>query len=139
MPSDFTEQDVATSRFLIERIEDALRRAGGTHRLFPDVMKLLETGAAQMFQEEHGVVITEVMQHPRLRELNVWLAAGQLEDCVRLQPQIEAFARMNDCDRIIGRGRRGWERICASRMGMQPAGVFVEKWLRGPPPQEGAP
>lgn len=131
-----TAQDLATSRFLINQLEDGLRRAGSTHRLFPDVMELLELGAAQMFQNSAGVVITEIMQHPRLRELNVWLAAGQLEDCVRLQPRIEAWARENDCDRIIGRGRRGWERVCASRMGMQPAGVFVEKWLREPPAGE---
>jgi len=137
--TEISQQDIATSRFLINQLESGLRRAGGTHRLFPDIMELLETGAAQMFQGDAGVVVTEVIQHPRLRELNVWLAAGQLEDCVRLQPQIEAFARMNDCDRIIGRGRRGWERVCASRMGMQPAGIFVEKWLRGPPPGEWTP
>jgi hypothetical protein len=120
--------DKGRNAFLLERLTEALRRGGGTHTLV-DVVAMLHSGDAQFWQHEAGAAVTQIVEHPRMRELVVWLTAGQLEDCLRLQGRIERHAREHGCARIIGRGRTGWDRIAASRMGFQHAGIHIEKWL----------
>ncbi|HEV8502936.1 MAG TPA: hypothetical protein VGR63_15280 [Casimicrobiaceae bacterium] len=118
--------------WLLNRLRQALAHAGGTHELIADVVPMLEDGRAQWWQRGRGVAITEIRDHPQLREVNVWLTAGHLPDCLALQPEIEAWARKHGVARIVGTGRDGWGRVCVNRMGFQRTGVHVEKWLGGP-------
>jgi hypothetical protein len=112
------------------QLEAALLHAGGTHQLC-DVVAMLNQKQAQWWERGQGVAVTEVTDHPRLRELNVWLTAGKLDDCLALQPEIEEWARENRVQRIVGRGREGWGRVCVQKMGFRVAGVVVERWLTG--------
>jgi hypothetical protein len=116
---------------LLRRVNMALSNGGGTHDFYTDVMPLLQTGKAQWFQHGMGVAVTELRDHPRLREVNVWLVAGRLADCLELQEPIEAWARRVGAHRIVGVGRSGWARVGRS-MGLTPTGVRLEKWLAEP-------
>lgn len=116
--------------WLVVRMERALLHAGGTHTI-PDVLDQLRAGQAQCWQHGEGIAITELRQHPRLREVNVWLVAGDLADCRALEPRIVEFARQMGARRIVGQGRDGWERVACRHMGFHKAGVVLERWLDG--------
>lgn len=115
---------------LIGSLERALLHGGGTHRL-ADLVALLNAGRAQYWERGQGAVITELRDHPQYRELNVWLVAGDLGDCVALQPEIEEWARQHAARRVVGVGRDGWDRIACERMGFRKTGVALERWLDG--------
>jgi len=117
-------------RAMIDRLERALLHAGGTHRL-ADVIRLLQEGRSQWWELGDGCCVTELRAHPQLRELNVWLVAGDLDDCMALQGAIEQWARQHGVRRIVGIGRDGWERIACAKMGFRRVGVALERWLDG--------
>jgi len=56
-------------------MKKALRLAGGTHEL-SDVVDALKEGRMQSFATDNAMVVTQIVQHPRKRELNVFLAFG---------------------------------------------------------------
>jgi hypothetical protein len=89
-------------------------------------MPMLLDGRAQFWQHDSGCAVTEINDHPRLREVNVWLTAGNLDDCLALQPAIQNWARAQGAQRIVGAGRMGWARVCVARMGARLSGVTVE-------------
>jgi len=117
---------------LLRRINAALANGGSTHDFYADIMPMLEDGRLQWWQRGLGVAVTEMRQLPRLREVNVWLTAGRMADCLSLQEPIEAWARAEGAHRIIGVGRDGWGRVCERQMGFTRTGVRVEKWLVEP-------
>ena len=112
---------------LLNRLERALGRAGGTH-LLRDVMEMVEQGHAQMFGDAGGMVVTEIKRYPRLTALNMWLAAGELPAVLAQYPVVEAFARDIGATRLEGTGRMGWTRVMGRR-GWQPRGILMVKDL----------
>ena len=115
-------------------LDRALLVGGGTHDFAADVLPMLLDGRAQWWQHGDGCAVTELRQHPRLLELNCWLVAGDLRDCIALQPEIEDWARRQGVSRVVGTGRAGWVRV-ARAMGFSPYGVALRRDL----PAEGAP
>jgi hypothetical protein len=94
----------------VERLEKALKLGGNTHTV-EDVVEAIKTGGMQCWWNDRAMVVTEVVQYPRGRALNVFLAAGWLEDVMSLQPQIEDFGRNQGCQSMHMRGRKGWRRV----------------------------
>jgi hypothetical protein len=95
---------------IVRRIEKALE-IDGTHT-WDDVRDLLLDGAAQIFWNEHGAWITELLVLPQKRMLNVWVVAGELPEVMALQEQVERFALTQTCDCMIVKGARfGWKDI----------------------------
>jgi hypothetical protein len=119
--------------FLRPRIEEALRLGGGTHT-FGDLAQRVANRRAQWWQsqDERGVIITELLDFPRLRAVNYWIAAGDLEACASLVPQIEAWAIGEGCVRAIGQGRAGFARWARS-LGAVTVGTAFAKELRRQP------
>ena len=91
------------------QIDRALIYAGGTHTV-DDVMLMCERGQMQMWQGEHSVVVTQILEYPRMKELCVFLAAGSMPEMVRLAPIVEEFGRASGCKRMVFAGRPGWAR-----------------------------
>jgi hypothetical protein len=112
---------------IIDRISTALDQGGSTHS-WEDVLQAVSEERAQWWAHRNSVVVTQVKQHPRLRELNVWVVAGDIADCIALRPSIEAWALDQGCVRAVGTGRHGWMRPAAA-MGFQPVGVEYEMLL----------
>jgi len=115
-------------RHMLACLDRALLSGGGTHEFSADVLPMLLDGRAQWWQRGDGVAITELRRHPKLLELNCWLVAGNLRDCIALQPEIEDWARRQGAARVVGIGRPGWERVSRA-MGFSPVGVALRRDL----------
>ena len=75
---------------------------------------MCEEGRAQFWTNGDGNIVTEIETYPRLRAIRFWLIAGELKQCLALEPRIEAWARKQDCTVAIAMGRPGWGRVAAA-------------------------
>lgn len=91
-------------------MHNALKRAGDTHTV-ADVVEALDTGKMQGFWSDNAMVVTQIVDHPRKRELNVFLAFGDLDEVMALQPQIADFGRKHGCAFMVMSGRLGWQKV----------------------------
>jgi hypothetical protein len=96
----------------LARLEKALAHGGPTHSP-ADVVRLIETRQAQLWERGDGVIVTEVQTYPLMKAVHYWLAAGSLHDCLALQNQIDDWARDEGCDMATLTGRAGWCRAAA--------------------------
>lgn len=95
-----------SSRDLIAR---ALEYSGGTHTV-QDVLDGVEAGEFQIWEGERSILVTKLMQHPRLLEVFAWLAAGDGREIEELYPVVLEWAKAKGCTRASCLGRPGWER-----------------------------
>lgn len=110
-------------------IEAALVRSGGTHHVV-DVFDRVARGQAQLWTDPEGVVVSEIVEHPRCKEVNGWLSAGSMDAIARIVPHIEDYARRNGCRRAVTTCRRGWERSWMTKHGgYRPEQVVLVKEL----------
>jgi len=91
-------------------MEKALRLGGDTHTV-EDVVAALEKGEMQGFWTENAMVVTQIVAHPRKKELNVFLAFGDLDGVMSLQDQIADFGRQHGCSFMVMSGRSGWQKV----------------------------
>lgn len=92
------------------RLEDALEQGGGDHTV-AELAEEVRAGRAQCFHNQRAVVFTQIERHRNYSALRVYVAAGALDDVMGLQPEVEALARAEGCDRLVMIGRRGWTRV----------------------------
>lgn len=95
---------------MISRLRKALALGGDTHTV-DDIIAGVRSGALQAFSSENAFVVTEIAFAPRKRWLNVVVAAGELDEVMELQPQLEVFGRDQGCEFMTMTGRRGWSRV----------------------------
>lgn len=95
-------------------IEAALRYCGGTHD-FDDVFNAVLDGRMQLWPTTRGCAVTEIVVYPKKKLLNVFLAAGELDQVTGGIEAVAAWAKAQGCDGMIMSGRRGWERILGKR------------------------
>ncbi len=95
---------------MIARLEQALEHGGGTFALH-DIVEGLEQGRFQLFWNEQGLAVTEIIQAPQKRYLNIFLAAGEMKAVLKLHRKVEKFARQNGCDFMQATARKGWEKF----------------------------
>lgn len=91
-------------------MQKALHLAGDTHTV-EDVIGALEKGEMQAFWSDNAMIVTQIVQHPRKKELNVFLAFGDLDEVMALQPQLADFGRKHDCSFMVMSGRMGWQKV----------------------------
>lgn len=103
------------------RLERALKIAGWTYDI-SDLVEAIKAGRMQAFSSDNAFVVTEIASYPRKRHLNVFLAVGELDGVMDLQPRVEAFARQNGCEAIVMSGRKGWSSVLPKH-GWAPVGV----------------
>lgn len=97
-------------------------------------MDRLRERKAECFASPSGdsVVVTEVLQFPRLRACNFWVVAGHLQECAEMQPAIDAWAIGEGCSVAIATGRMGWLRLSSLPIGSdwKAVGVKFQRPLR---------
>lgn len=82
-----------------------------TTHLMEDVEQMLAVGMAQLWECDGGAAITEIVSFPRERWLTIWLTGGDMDELFReCLPDIEAFARVERCQRVVLGGRKGWKK-----------------------------
>lgn len=113
---------------LIQRLKKALVLGGGTHD-WVDIKTGLYEGIYQIFWNEGAAVVTEVVQAPRKKYLNVFLAAGRLRDVIELQHKVVQFGNEMGCDFVRAIGRLGWKKY-ESEMGCKSSHAFYTRNLK---------
>lgn len=107
-------------------IEGALEYAHGSHT-FDDIAFGVMRGVYQIWPGDKAVAVTEILEYPRKRALNVFLVGGDLEELKTIEPKLEDFAREHGCTEFQATGRKGWLR--AHSDGWKPAGYTLRKAL----------
>ena len=90
-------------------IEAALVHAHGTHTI-ADVEAGIAQGLYQFWPGERAAIVTELITYPRLMALNYFLIGGDLSELKDMEPRITAWAKGVGCKRVMGVGRKGFER-----------------------------
>lgn len=101
---------------LLERrrhIEAALAYAEGTHT-FDDIVCMVVTGRLMWWPLPNGFMATEVVEYPRAKHMNAFLAGGDLDEIRAMQDQLVAVAKLAGCTAITISGRRGWVKALTS-------------------------
>jgi hypothetical protein len=111
----------------IRRIKKALHYGGDTHT-WEDVREGIIEGRFQVFDNDHGVCITEIMEGPRKRYLHCWIVAGELPGVMELHKEVERHGLTNDCPYMTTVGRRGWETVLP-KYGWRRTGTMFKKEL----------
>jgi len=90
-------------------LANALDYAVQTHSV-NDVLGMIERGEAQLWEAAHSVIVTQVHVTPRKKSLNLFLAAGRMNELKDLWPKVRAWAREMGCESAYLVGRAGWAR-----------------------------
>ena len=109
-------------------IQDRIKRAlaiYGTHS-WDDVKDLLRERKAQMFWNDHGAWITEVLTGPQRRILNCWVVAGELPGVMDLQDEAMTFAREQGCEAMTATARLGWKHV-ARQYGWKEKAMLIQR------------
>lgn len=73
-----------------------------------DVWDYIVKGRAQLWPLEKSAVVTSLEYYPRKVALRYWLCGGELQDCLKAEPAIEAWAKQAGANYAQIGGRRGW-------------------------------
>lgn len=82
------------------------------------VERSIESGAMQFWSGKHSIAITEILNFPLAKAVNVFAVAGEsgfaLHELFKeIEPKICAFARASKCKKIMGYGiRPEWRKVC---------------------------
>lgn len=108
-------------------IEAAIDQSPGLQGI-EDVERLIGAGVYQLWCGSLCAIITEIVQFQQAKVLMIRIAGGDLEELVKTEPLFCEYARSKGCTRIMGEGRRGWERVFKP-IGYRFAYVTLEKDL----------
>ncbi len=112
----------------IDRIKKALDLGRNTFT-WEDVEERIVDGRLQIFDNDHGVWITEITQTPQRRFLNCWIVAGELPGVMALQANVEAHAKANGCEFISATARPGWKHV-AKEYGWEQDAISIVKVMQ---------
>jgi hypothetical protein len=90
-------------------LADALEHSDGTHNM-ADIRAGVANGHYHLWPGKHCASVTEVLQFPRRRVLNVFLSGGDLEEILIMERDFCSWGRYLGCDGIMMTGRDGWQR-----------------------------
>ena len=113
---------------LRHHVEAALEYSGGTHD-FEDVVQMVEGHRLQLWPAKDSVVLTEIIDYPRLKNLHYFLAGGDLDELSRMRPLIESWGKSVGCTRVTLAGRRGWAKTFLKDEGYSPQWSVLAKEL----------
>ena len=113
---------------LRRRLERALKVGGGTHSA-DDLAREVSSGRMQAWVNGDSLVVTEIVQYPKVAVTNIVVAVGQLEEVMALQPAIEKFALEHGCDALRMVGRRGWAQVLPKHGWKADSNVIFERSL----------
>jgi hypothetical protein len=89
-----------------------------------DVEEGIKNGVFHLWVGEKSAMITEMIEYPQLRAINLLFCGGDYEELQSMLPSIEQFAKHFGCKRLYGGGRKGWLRK------LKPLGFVQEYMIR---------
>ena len=122
-PPDWTD--------ILERLRDkvqlALDHAGNTHQI-EDLIDGVVEGVFQVWYHPRALIITELLEFPRAKACNFFIAAGDGDALEVIRPDVEKWAKNQGCDRVVLTGRDGWMRAMRTS-GWRGNGAHMVKFL----------
>lgn len=114
------------SRHTLPELFDKALAYGGYAYTREDIAQGVIEGRFQYWGDDACCLVTEIVQHPRSRELRFFLAAGNLDRLLEeYLPKMKVFAREQGCDKITSVSRRGFLRRFPAH-GFKPKSVTFE-------------
>ena len=91
-------------------LQSAMLTYGETHSK-DDLWNMVQSGHAQLWPMNNAAMLLTIEEYPSgLKEANVWLAGGDIDEIRQWEPVIEDFCKSQGCTRSVIKGRRGWLR-----------------------------
>lgn len=123
-------QSSRPSKTLPELFDKALALGGHTHTR-EDIAEGIKSGRFQYWGDDECCVVTEIIQYPQKRELNLFLAAGNLDRLLETYlPKVKEFARENGCYALVSVSRKGFLKRYP-KYGFKPKFVTFELPIEG--------
>jgi len=93
-------------------IEAALEYTGGTHDII-DIYEGLYKGTMQLWPAEKSCLVTEIINYPKMRVLNIFLGGGDLTEILAMHEDVVRWAKDQGCSALNMTGRFGWKKPLA--------------------------
>lgn len=90
-----------------DKLRKALAIAGDAYAL-EDILAAINEGQMQSFVEGESWVVTQIVDFPRKRYLEIVFAIGNLPELKLIYPRLEIYAREIAADGLRAFGRPGW-------------------------------
>jgi hypothetical protein len=95
-----------------------------------DVLALLLADKCQLWTGRESVMVTEIVEYPKLRACRIFLAGGKLEELIEMADALADEASSIGVDRLEVNGRPGWARM-GDKLGWQPLGFCIKDLRHG--------
>lgn len=109
------------------QIQKALDLAGNTHTVEDLLLEVL-SGNAKMWETENSIIIASILEFPQKRVLEMWVAAGELNEILEAAEKVYQWGRDHGCTLAVISGRKGWTKPLASH-GWEPVRMDFTKEL----------
>ena len=106
-----------------EHLLEAIGHTHGTHTE-DDVLAMILLGKLTLWANDGAAMVTEFIDYPQLRVVNVFLCGGNLGKMWEVEAEVVENAKKQGCKRITGGGRPGWAKVLP---GYTPGGYFMHK------------
>jgi len=93
-------------------IEAALEYSAGTHD-FIDVCEGIYKGTMQLWPAPDGCLVSEIINYPKKRVLNIFLGGGELSQIMDMHADVINWAQQQECAALTMTGRFGWKKPLA--------------------------
>ena len=104
-----------------QHIEAALKRSVGNLKI-EDVQRAVREGRAQLWPRQSATVVSEIG-----KDLNIWLAGGELKSVLAMQDDVQRWAKQQGCDRMtVQEARPGWARALKT-LGYREVTILVKE------------
>lgn len=93
-----------------QMIEEALAYSEGTHN-FDDIVAGVLTNEFILLDFDESVIVAQVLNYPRKRQLHMFLGGGKMNDFIAMLPRLNDLASRLGCDSLSMTGRPGWKPV----------------------------
>lgn len=91
----------------VKKLERVLDRMGGVYTT-QDILTAVRANKMQMFSEGDSIAVTQIVQYPRAKVLDILIVIGNLEQARKLHDRVLAFATEIGASIVQAYGRFGW-------------------------------
>jgi len=83
---------------------------GGIYSI-EDVENSSDVDTTQVWESDSFAFLTNIIETPAGKRLEIWLAGGDLQGILAMEPAVAEFAKQNDCVSVDLNGRLGWQKF----------------------------
>ncbi len=89
-----------------------------------DIECKIRSGFFMLWSGENSAMVTECIEYPRARIMNLLFCGGKYEELESMMKDIEIFAKRCGIKRLYGGGRLGWLRKIPKELGFKAENVI---------------